>query len=50
MNYHFVINDPLLLIKDVKHNSQHVTCMNSIVNIVVDWRNNVVNSTIDHLI
>ena len=50
MNYHFVTNDSLPLVKDVKYDGQHVTCMNTTVNSVVDWRNSVVNSTIDRLI
>jgi hypothetical protein len=27
INYHFVTNDPLPLVKDVKHDGQYVTCV-----------------------
>ena len=50
MNYYFVTNDPLPLVKDVKRDGQRVTCVNNTVNGVVNWRNNVVNNTINRLI
>jgi hypothetical protein len=50
MNFHFVTNNPLSLVKDVKHDGQCVTCVNSIVNSVVDRRNSVVNNTVNCLI
>jgi hypothetical protein len=36
MNCHFATNNPIPLVKNVKRDGQWVTCVNSIVNSVVD--------------
>jgi hypothetical protein len=49
MNYHFVTEDLLPSVKDIKHDGQRVTCINSTMNSVVDCQNSVVNSIVDRL-